>query len=235
MTHNSRMNRSTVVDPLSLIPRLLTKFYSWWLRTTYPFCSVGKRFSIHYTCDLQKDAAHFISFGDDVLIAKDAWLNPVSTEGEDSKPKITIGEGCVIARRCIISARNSIHFEPDVLFGPSALIMDHSHAYEDITLPIRDQGITEGGKIWIGQGCWIGHGTTIVCVQGELTLGRNCVVGANSLVTRSFPPYSVISGNPARIIKQFDPIKNVWVLGSARAEIAAVKQAEHPLNVGLSA
>jgi acetyltransferase-like isoleucine patch superfamily enzyme len=224
MPRSSPVNRARVADPLILISRLLTKFYSWWLQMTYPFASVGKRLSIHYSCDLQSDVARHISIGDDVLIAKDAWLNVVAGKRADNEPAITIENGCVIARRCTISARNCIHFEPDVLFGPAALIMDHSHAYEDIALSIKDQGITEGGRIRIGQGCWIGHGAAIVCVKGELTLGRNSVVGSNSLVTRSFPPYSVISGNPARVIKQFDPVKKAWVLGSSRAaEIVPVQ------------
>jgi acetyltransferase-like isoleucine patch superfamily enzyme len=102
--------------------------------------------------------------------------------------------------------------------------MDHGHAYEDIGVPIREQGVTEGGRIRIGQGSWIGFGAAIVCPKGELTLGRNCVVGANSVVMRSFPPYSVISGNPARVIKQYDPAKNRWVLGFAQpTEAAATK------------
>jgi acetyltransferase-like isoleucine patch superfamily enzyme len=56
-----------------------------------------------------------------------------------------------------------------------------------------------------------------VCTRGELVLGRNCVVGANALVTQSFPPYSVIFGNPARVIKQFDPARNKWVLGCVQS------------------
>jgi acetyltransferase-like isoleucine patch superfamily enzyme len=55
-----------------------------------------------------------------------------------------------------------------------------------------------------------------VCDKGELVLGRNCVVAANSLVTRSFPPHCLIAGNPARVVQQFDPVKNEWVLGGAR-------------------
>jgi acetyltransferase-like isoleucine patch superfamily enzyme len=47
-------------------------------------------------------------------------------------------------------------------------------------------------------------------------VGRNCFVAAHAVVTRSAPPYSVLSGNPARIVRQFDPVKQVWVLGSVR-------------------
>jgi acetyltransferase-like isoleucine patch superfamily enzyme len=100
------------------------------------------------------------------------------------------------------------------------LIQDHNHAYEDVTLPIKAQGLTPGGTIRIEQGCWIGHGAAIVCGQGELVIGRNSVVAANSLVTKSFPPYSVIVGNPARLARQFDPAKGSWVGGTGRTVAA---------------
>jgi acetyltransferase-like isoleucine patch superfamily enzyme len=94
--------------------------------------------------------------------------------------------------------------------------MDHGQEYEDPSLPIKEQGSNRGGTIRIGQGSWIGHGAAIVCSKGELILGRNCIVAANAVITRSFPEYSVISGNPARIVKQYDSASKSWVLGSVR-------------------
>jgi len=87
--------------------------------------------------------------------------------------------------------------------------------------------VTEGGRIRIGQGCWIGHGAAIVCSRGDLVLGRNCVVGANAVVVKSFPAYSVISGNPAKILKQFSPAEGTWVLksGSSMASDSAALDA----------
>jgi acetyltransferase-like isoleucine patch superfamily enzyme len=110
--------------------------------------------------------------------------------------------------------------ERDVMLSANALIVDHLHAYEDVSRPIREQGVTEGGRIRIGQGCWIGHGAAIVCDRGELELGRNCVVAANAVVTKSFPAYSVIAGNPARVVRQFDAARKNWVLGVARPAMA---------------
>ena len=56
----------------------------------------------------------------------------------------------------------------------------------------------------------------IICEQGELVIGRHSVVGANSVITRSIPPYSVVSGDPARIVKQYDFSQGKWVLGCIR-------------------
>ena len=53
-----------------------------------------------------------------------------------------------------------------------------------------------------------------MCGRGELVIGRGSVVGANSVVSRSVPAYSVVAGNPAKIVKQYDQDKKVWVLGS---------------------
>jgi acetyltransferase-like isoleucine patch superfamily enzyme len=122
----------------------------------------------------------------------------------------------LIGARNVISAKNHIHLERDVILATSVLIMDHNHAYEDVELPIRLQPATPGGRIRIEQGCWIGQGAAIVCDKGELVLGRNCVVAANALITRSFPPNSVIVGNPARLGRQYDPVMQSWNGGSGR-------------------
>jgi acetyltransferase-like isoleucine patch superfamily enzyme len=126
---------------------------------------------------------------------------------------IVIEDNCHIGFGSIISAKNRIHLERDVLVGQSVIIVDHNHAYDDVTLPVLKQGITEGGRVRIGQGTWIGHGAAIICPRGELTIGRNCVIAVNSVVMRSIPPYSVVAGYPAAIIRQYDPEMRAWRIG----------------------
>jgi len=199
-------------DPLRHIPKLLTRLYSLWVTLTYPFASLGRSLSVHPTCDWQRSSAHRIKLGNSVQIRKDAILHIAAPPEESGEPIIVIDDDSVLGPQSKISAKNYIHIERDVLVGQSVLIMDHDYAREDRMPLTREQGITGGGRIRIGQGSWLGYRAAIVCTHGELELGRNCVVAANAVVTRSFPPYSVIFGNPARVIRQFNPLKNKWVL-----------------------
>ncbi len=203
-------------DPLQLLPRGLTKLYSIWVSLFYPFASKGRRMSFHYTSQLNRRRVSRISLGNSISLRKGAWLN-VADENPTGEPAIVIEDNCHIGTDSIISAKNLIHLERDVLVAQSVLIVDHNHAYEDITIPIVKQGITAGGRIRIGQGSWIAHGAAILCPKGELTIGRNCVVAANSVVTRSIPDYSLVAGLPARIIRQYDPNTKTWRIGRNRS------------------
>jgi len=211
----------TIEDPLSLFSRLSSKLYTLWIAYTYPFAAIGKNVSVHRSCDLSRSRARFISIGNDVILGKEVWLN-VPDISICHRPAIVIEEGCGIGRRAVISAKNQVHIGRNTIFGPSVLIMDHNHEYRDVAHPIAHQPMTPGGTIRIEEGCWIGFGAAIVCSRGKLVIGKNCVIGANSVVSRSVPDYSVVTGNPARIVKRYDPGSQTWVshsVGKGRRQI----------------
>jgi acetyltransferase-like isoleucine patch superfamily enzyme len=217
-------DRSEVGVPPGLVSSALRNLYSQWLRLTYPFASIGSKVSIHYTFPIRRKAAHRIKLGNFVTIEKDANLDVSLPPEQEGEPVIVIDDNCIIHRCSQIDARNHIHLERDVVVTQGVLIIDHGRANEDIRIPIEERSGAKAGRIRIGQGSWIGHRAAIICPQGELVLGRNCVVAANAVVTESAPPYSVLSGNPARVVRQFNPAKQIWVMGSGRsAETKLVK------------
>jgi lipopolysaccharide O-acetyltransferase len=206
-------------DPFAMLPRLATKVRTAWLKAAYAFEEFGHGVSVHHSCVVSRPGSKFIRIGDDVYLGPDVWLNIVGEEDE-SGTKIVLGKGSKIGRRSTISAKNRVEFGSDVLLAPSVLVMDHNHEYSDPTMPIHAQGVTAGGRIMIEKNCWLGYGCVIFCAKGELTLGQNSVVGAHSVVTKSFPPYSIVAGNPANLIKTYDPILRTWVRVERQAEEA---------------
>lgn len=220
MTRSGPKNDVPFEDPLKIFFKARTKLFSLWVTATYPFASVGRNLYMDCTTLLSRRMAPGIKIGDSVIFRNHAWINTFDLSEAMDCVKIVIEDNCVINAQCVISAKNKIHLGPYVMVSACALIMDHNHAYEDIGRPIQTQGLTQGGTIRIEEGCWIGHGAAIVCNQDELVIGRNSVIAANALVTRSFPPYSVIVGNPARLAKQFDPVKGIWVGATGRQLVA---------------
>lgn len=112
----------------------------------------------------------------------------------------------------IVASFDEIVIEGDCLFGAFVQIINGNHGYRDINRPIKEQESVSSGPIRIGRGSWVGRGA---CVLGGVTLGRNVVVGANAVVTDSVPDYCVVAGNPATVVRRYDPVSGNWEKPSA--------------------
>lgn len=206
-------NRKSTEDPFFFVSRIINKLHTQWLLWTYPFYSMGAGFWAHNSCELRRSVAPYIKIGDGVKIDRDAWLD-VPLIPKSDEPVILLEDGCHIARRCMISALNRVQIGKNSIFAPGALVMDHVGECDFVDHPVFDRGTKKGGTIRIEEGCWIGFRAAIVCSEGELVVGKSCVIGANAVVTRSVPPYSVVTGNPAKVVKHYEPCEGGWVLGA---------------------
>lgn len=116
-----------------------------------------------------------------------------------SEGTVRIGKGSEIGERCRISIANSLDIGEKVLFSPNVYITDCDHEYHNIDVPVIAQGIVQKGqKVSIGDGSYIGINAVIV---GNVKIGKHCMIGANSVVTKDIPDYCVAVGSPARVIK----------------------------------
>jgi lipopolysaccharide O-acetyltransferase len=132
---------------------------------------------------------------------------------EDCKICISIGEDVQINDYVHIGAVGSITIGDNVLMASKIYISDHNHgSYDDLisdnplSKPIYRKAICK--PVVIGNNVWLGES---VCVLPGVTIGEGCVVGALSVVTKSIPPYSIVVGNPAKVVKEFNFEINKWI------------------------
>ncbi len=163
---------------------------------------------LHWSVDFRECRRGQIQVATGCVIERHTWLNV--PQAEAGRGTLTIDRSCAIGRNNVISAKNSIRIEHDVVTGPQVLIMDHAHEYEDVSVPILRQGVTEGGTIVIETGCWIGFGACVVSNRGELRVGRNSIVAANAVVTTSVPPMTIVAGAPAKPIRRYNQASGQW-------------------------
>lgn len=90
----------------------------------------------------------------------------------------------------------------DIMIGPDVTIMGGGHRFDDITIPMIDQGDLPRTSLKIEDDVWIGT-KALILAKGQ-TIGKGSIIGAGAVVTKDVPPYSIVAGNPAKIIKYRD-------------------------------
>lgn len=167
------------------------------------FANFGKKSWI--VSPLRIEGFSNIFVGDKVSIHYKTWLSALPLTGQE-EVRLEIGDGAVIGDFNHIFATRGIIIEKYVLTANHVYISDNLHDYRDINLPIIGQPILQQKIVKIGEGSWLGEN---VCVIGS-SIGKHCVIGANSVVTHDIPDYSVAVGSPAYIIKRYNFKTKQW-------------------------
>ena len=144
-----------------------------------------------------------IIIGDDVRINYKAWIQVDNNQNG----KIIIGSNSIIGHFNHIYAYKEIIIGANVLTADKVYISDCTHNYENINLPISLQEVKYKSSVHIGDNSWIGENVVILGAK----IGKHCVIGANSVVTKDIPDYSVVAGIPARILKKYCFIECKWI------------------------
>ncbi len=126
----------------------------------------------------------------------------VEHNGVRYEPRIEIGDNVCIQYDCHIGCVGHMRIGNNVLFAGKVYVSDHFHGrtQDRIELDVApaDRVLYSKGDVVIEDNVWLGEG---VCVMPGVTIGRGAIVGANSVVTKNIPAYSVVAGVPAKIIR----------------------------------
>lgn len=146
-----------------------------------------------------------VTFGEDSVVSQEAHLYAI--KGSFGKRtligshallrslEITTGDNCSFNTYSVV--HGLVKMGNNVRIAPGAKIFGENHGFSDLNLPICMQPNTRKGIV-IDDDVWIGANAV---VTDGVTIGAHSIVGAGAVVTKNVAPYSIVGGNPARVIK----------------------------------
>jgi len=154
----------------------------------------------------------YISIGNDVNIGSFCRIT-VSTEfggkkvASENNVRLKIGNNVDVGNNTFISANNQIEIGDHVIMAPYVFITDHDHGFSDFSKSLHNQPLSEGGHVKIGNNVFLGVKCSIL---KNVEIGERSIIAANAVVTRNVPAYSIVAGNPARVIKKYNLKTRQW-------------------------
>ena len=169
------------------------------------FKHLGKKSSFQSVSLLK--GPQYISIGNNCFFEQFLYLSAWDTfhsmeHTQHLSPSITIGSNCHFGAFNHITAINCIEIGNNLLTGKFVTITDNSHGdtkIETLNIAPLSRPLYSKGPVKIGSNVWIGDKATIL---PNVTIGDGAVIAANAVVTKDVPAYSIVAGNPAKIIKE---------------------------------
>lgn len=133
--------------------------------------------------------------------------------GDDGEVNILIGNNCQVNDSVHIAALSYVSIADNVLIASRVFITDLNHGgyngelHSDPFTICKDRKLTSS-PVFIKENVWLGEG---VVVLPGVTIGKCSIVGANAVVTKDIPDFSIAVGNPAKVIKQYNFECNKWL------------------------
>jgi acetyltransferase-like isoleucine patch superfamily enzyme len=168
---------------------------------------VGRRAILHRP--LLVAGSRFISIGERTSIRQGARLEAILNPNGTWEPKLSIGNNVNIEQGAHIVCSCVVEIGDDVSVAPYCAIVDtyHPHDVPDEGPKIGARLPLEASHVSIGAGTFVGAHSVIL---PNVTIGRWCVIGAGSVVTKDVPDYTVVAGVPATSVRRYDPLTKVW-------------------------
>jgi acetyltransferase-like isoleucine patch superfamily enzyme len=115
--------------------------------------------------------------------------------------RVRIGSGSFFNLGVMLASFALVEIGDHCMFANGCFVTDANHRFQDPAKPVPWQGFTTKGPTRIGDNVWCGAN---VVVTSGVTIGERCVIGANSVVTESLPPFSIAAGAPARVLRTIE-------------------------------
>lgn len=157
--------------------------------------------------DTNNISSEFVFLGEGVYIGPRCRIQAITKyEGVNYTPHIIFGDNSSVQQDLYMTCASRIEIGSNTAIAGFVTITDIDHPYGDVDIPIERQNL-KVCNVSIGSDCKIYNGAVIT---NGTSIGKHCVVGANSVVKGMFPDYCIIVGNPAKIVKRYNPLTGLW-------------------------
>lgn len=157
---------------------------------------------------MQINTFKYISGQNGISIGKDSRFMFVDEYcGKPCNPSLIIGKSVCIGNRFTALCGAPIELGDNCLIASDVLITSENHGINPEESDSYSKTPLSVAPVMIGEGVWIGEKA---CIMPGVSLGKRCIVGAGAVVTHSFPPYCIIGGIPAKVIKRYNFSKHQW-------------------------
>ncbi|MDA6068805.1 acyltransferase [Flavobacterium sp. AC] len=142
-----------------------------------------------------------------IFIGKHVRIFPqIRLETHGVNGSITINDDVSVGQNVHITSGSNLIIGKSTTILANVFITNIDHDYQEIGVHILKQKYLINETL-VGENCFIGIGA---CIQAGTILGKQCIVGANSVVKGIYPDYCVIAGVPAKILKRYNFNSKVW-------------------------
>ena len=147
-----------------------------------------------------------IRLGKNSCVSEGSWLNV--NHRKEAKIAIDIGSNCFIGKSNFFSSGDVIFIGDFTLTAVGCKFIGSTHIFDDPKIPYITTGTTCYDRIEVGVNCFFGAGATVL---GDVKIGHGSIIGANALVMKDIPPFSMVIGNPAKIVKRYCFEEKTWL------------------------
>ncbi|RKQ15976.1 acyltransferase [Ureibacillus endophyticus] len=164
------------------------------------------------------DKSKFKSIGENVQIEKGTFY---------LYKNIEIGDNVYIGPEAYIFAQGGVSIGNGTILGPRVTILTNNHNYDSPDLrsiPYDGKNILK--KVTIGENVWIGAN---VSIAPGVTIGEGAVIAMGAVVTKDVPPFAVVGGNPAKVIKYRDTERYLKLKQEGKIYLKMKQQKEIPI------
>jgi acetyltransferase-like isoleucine patch superfamily enzyme len=136
-----------------------------------------------------------LQVGEQTLFEPGVWITAPGAA------RLRIGSGTFLNQGVMVASLALVEIGDHCMFANGCFISDAAHRFDDPDQPVPWQGFTSKGPTRIGDNVWCG---AHVVITSGVTIGERSVIGANSVVTRDIPPFSIAAGSPAKVLRKID-------------------------------